>query len=384
MPSLKTARVISFSPDGTRLAIGTRHGRVHLYRWNGQHAEWLGSHDPDPHVEVWRLHFSADGDTLWTLSDSDKLRIVRNQKVLPFSPLGDTPVEDIVASPTENAVFVRLRSDVVLRFDDQNDVPRWQLSDLNYPRDLSISHDGRFLAISIDWHQRLSVVETEHGLTRKRLMAIETDSAETFYSHAFGHHDNWIVSASDDRTVALWDIVQGRAITSYIVPERGGRPKITASRTQPLIAVAEHLKVAVYQITGGEALETICHRPDVIRDFACDSSGARLATVSTAVSHIDDQQYMDYAVVEVNRDLPTLHHRSFICTWPPAVSGARDAGFRTGRQLTVNGGCPQSPDHHSCRQRESHLAASVGDGLRHHLDSRVGHHDYQVALDPFE
>ncbi len=306
------ARVISFSPDGNRLAVGTRHGRVHLYRWNDGQAEWLSTHDPDPGVEAWRLCFSADGETLWTLSDRNKLRIIRDDKVVPFTPLGDTRVGDLVASPTENSLFVRLHSDVVQRYDDERAEPRWQLSNLSRPRDLSLSHDGRFLAISIDTNQRLAVVETDHGLTRKLLSANVTDTNGIFYSHAFGHQNNWIVSVSDDRTVTLWDIAQGRAISSYIVPERGGTPKVTASRTQGLIAVAEHLKVTLYQIVGGEAIETICHQPNIIRNIASDSDGTRLAIVSTAISHIDHDQYMEYVVYDVRQDVSTLRHRSFL------------------------------------------------------------------------
>lgn len=316
------ARAICFSPDGTRLAVGTRHGKVHVYRWNGQQADWLGSYDPDPGVEVWRLYYSCDGQTLWTLSYRDVLRVIRKGKVEEFSALKGVKVGDVIPSPTESAVFVRLKTDDVLRFDEGRQEPRWQLSSLNRPRDLSLSHDGRFLAISFDENQQVVVVESEHGRKRKTISANVTDAEDAFWSHCFGHGDDWLISASDDRTVALWDVAQGRAITSYIVPERGGRPKITAAGAHPLIAVAEHLKVTVYEIAGAEALETACHRPAIIRNLASDSAGSRLATVASAISNDSNQQFMDYAVAQIGQDSFQMSHQAYAPSTLPSPEQA--------------------------------------------------------------
>lgn len=302
-------REICFSPDGTRLAIGTRHGRVHVFRWDGSQAEWLESFDPDPGVEVWRLKFSADGDTLWSLSYNDQLRVIRDGKVRRFAPVGDTPVSDLAVSPTEDAVFLRIReNEFIQRFDGEVAEPTWSLTSFENICDLSLSHDGRFLSVSHDHARCLDVIETELGSTRKKLYSSLQTAPEPFSSNAYGYQDDWILSTDYDRSVTLCDIVQGQPVTSYIVPERGGRPKVTASPTEPLIAVAEHLKVTVYRVGGCEVLETVAHSPGVVRDISSNLDGSQLASLADQVTY-SPEHMIDYELRDIGRNQRVLFHR---------------------------------------------------------------------------
>lgn len=159
------ARALRFSPDGERLSIGTRHGNVHIYRWTGQEAIHSTTVAPDPGVEVFRLDFSAQGDSLWALSDKNKLRVIRNGQVECFDPIGDSLVNCIALSPVDDALFAALNKESVCRFELDATEPTWQLSFEN-PHKLAVSRDGRFLAVSVAESLRFVTVDARLGTHR--------------------------------------------------------------------------------------------------------------------------------------------------------------------------------------------------------------------------
>jgi WD40 repeat protein len=274
------ARALQFSPDGTVLAIGTRHGRLHLYRWTGQQAEYLESHDPDPDVEVLRLQFSRDGNTLFALSDKQTLRQVRNGRVESVATFGDNDVASFVVSPTEDALFV-LQADgtTVLRIDGDGTEPTWQLDAYTVVRNVSISIDGRFLGVACENGQHLVMVDTTSGLQRTTVFGERSNVVQSFGVVAHGHTGDWIVSTQHDRIVQVWDVDRGNVIATHVVAQRGGRPRIATSPNDALIAVTEHMKVTLFRITGTDILQSLEAESAAIQNIEFNAVTGRLATI---------------------------------------------------------------------------------------------------------
>ncbi len=310
------ARAICFSPNSDRLAIGTRHGRVHIYGWTGERADWIETHDPDPGVEVKQLGYPVGADALWTLSTGKQLHVIRHSTAQRSPYVLDSRVDFLVASPTENAVYLQMmESGAVVRLDGMAAEPTWQVTQLYDASFLSISPDGKYLATASDRYQTLTIFDTERGSKRTSLSGESIGDLDVFDYHLFGLGGDWLVSSSTERTVAVWDLPQRRVIASLIVAERGGRALITASPSQPLFAVAEHLKVAVYRVEGTDVLDTVCHSPGKIGNVAVDVDGAKLATVTIREnpSSLHDRD-VTHAIWNAEYDQPWMQYRSYVKT----------------------------------------------------------------------
>ena len=157
-------REIAFSPDGRKLAIGTRHGRVHLLAWDGIAATHESTLDPDSGNEVKRICFTDDSRTMWILSDRCKLRLIVDGAVQLHPDIGDEKIVDLAVSPIANAAFVIRNFQQLQRFSFGQIQPARTITLPQGGVNIGVSQDGRYLAL--DNEPKLQIWDTVGGQLR--------------------------------------------------------------------------------------------------------------------------------------------------------------------------------------------------------------------------
>lgn len=271
-------------------------------------------------------------------SDAREIRRIRNDAVEIFEPVGNGNVAAFVVSPTEDAVFLAMKgSTIVQRFDRNKVTPTWQRDSLQGTLQMNISPDGKFLSTVNSPAHDLVISSAETGVERTTLRAERSKTADPFGTHCFNSAAEWIASANHDRSVQLWDATDRSLITGYVVPQRGGRPKIAVSPTEPLLAVTEHLKVTVYRVAGNEILQSVMPNTGVIRDLTSTAAGRLLATIAFKEGD-RNERHLSYGVYDTTTKLSVLRHLRRVVSTVDLQQEALMVDFSPNeRQLLTNG-----------------------------------------------
>ena len=266
---------------------------------------------PDPGNEVNRICFTDDSRTMWILSDRCKLRLIVDGAVQLHPDIGDEKIDDLAVSPIANAAFVIRKYQQLQRFSFGQIQPARSITLPQGGVNIGVSQDGRYLAL--DNEPKLQIWDTVGGQLRSHF---DFEDRRAFVGRAgqpvFSHDDSLIATTSFERIVALWDIVQGKTIATHVVAERGGRPVIAMSPTQPLLVVTEHLKTTVFRITGIDELRTIAPSISPIKDMCVDQTGLRIATAGCYRGE-RNRQCLSYGVwsLEDSRPLMTYYAHKY-------------------------------------------------------------------------
>lgn len=192
-------RALAFSPDGSMLASGSYDNIVRLWRVSDGtllkeltgHAAWVRS-----------LAFSADGQWLATGSDDDTVRLWSMPGGDPFLEL-DSSVQGVraLAFSPDGAILATGGFDKVIRFWNTSNgtLVRELKGHADWVRALAFSPDGEWLASgAFDATVRLWRV------TDGELIATREEHASSVLGVAFSPDGSLLASASVDTTVRLW------------------------------------------------------------------------------------------------------------------------------------------------------------------------------------
>ncbi len=285
------ARSIAFSPDGTRFAVGTRHGRVHVFDWDGENAKQLATFNPGPDIEVFQLQFSPFDDSLWARLDNKSLFVIQNGEVSPFlktpvefegEQLDHRKIREFALSPTEAAVFFIREEHTLYRMNLATFQVDWAYKPLGEQEELkgvAVTPDGRGVIVKLEMASEFDFVDSELGERCYSTSVPQLPKVDSPIRQEIFLQGRLMLTTSYERIIRVWDVSNGQVVTEIYVPERQGCPRIAATQNGAMFAVTGANKVTLYKVVGDEVLRAGPSSKLTLFDFALDEEGKTVATV---------------------------------------------------------------------------------------------------------
>ena len=302
------ARSLVFSPDGTRFAVGTRHGRVHVFAWDGKTATRLATYNPGPDIEVFQLQFSPFDDSLWARLDNKSLFVIREGEVSPFlkksvefdgKPLDHLKIREFALSPTEPAVFFIREEHTLYRMNLATREVEWAykpLGDQEELKGVAVTPDGRGIMVKLALAQEFDFVDSKLGKRCYSTLVPQLPRGDSPIRQELFHQGSLMLTTAYKRNIRVWDVSNGRVIAEIYVPERQGCPRIAAMQNEPVFAVTGHNKVTIYRVVGDEVLRTGPSAKLPLLDFALNKDRKTIATVGWQDSRTRQGRLQSHAV----------------------------------------------------------------------------------------
>jgi WD40 repeat protein len=221
---------IAFTPDGQRLASGSRDETVKF--WEVPSGEKLSTvarkikgvealaFSRDGHLLA--AENSADAVTVWDATTGQELRTFPGN---PSSPPGTSWVYSIAFSPDGHWLATGV---------DDKTVRLWDVQTGQVVRDIvgrqraviyaAFSPDGRLLATGAD----RKTIEVSLAATGQVIQTLRGHKDDVF-AVAFSPDSRWLASASGDKSVKLWDVFTGSEVRTFI----GHRSRVTTLAFSP-------------------------------------------------------------------------------------------------------------------------------------------------------
>jgi WD40 repeat protein len=221
---------IAFTPDGQRLASGSRDEAVELWEVpSGEKLSTVGrkikgvealAFSRDGHLLA--AENSADAVTVWDATTGQELRTFRGN---PSSPPGTSWVYSIAFSPDGHWLAAGV---------DDKTVRLWDVQTGKVVRDIvgrqraviyaAFSPDGRLLATGAD----RKTIEVSLAATGQVIQTLRGHKDDVF-AVAFSPDSRWLASASGDKSVKLWDVFTGSEVRTFV----GHRSRVTTLAFSP-------------------------------------------------------------------------------------------------------------------------------------------------------
>jgi WD40 repeat protein/serine/threonine protein kinase len=211
IPDARGAELAEFSPDGRRIAIGSRDGTVRV--WDTQTDKWLT--DPMGHASGVSAQFSRDGKRIVTGSWDHTARVWDAQTGQPVTePMVHGGLGYVYAQfdPDGGRVVTASYDDTARVWDAQTGRPLVEpMRHSSYVNWAEFSPDGqRVVTASSDRTARVWSAETG-----QLLVTLTHDGP--VYSARFSPDGKRIVTASEDLTARIWDTLTGQPVTDPMV-----------------------------------------------------------------------------------------------------------------------------------------------------------------------
>ena len=273
------AGMVAYSPDGTRVAVGLRDGRIKI--WNvvtGQERTFQGHTGP-----VHRTAFDPDGSRLASASDDNTARIwdvATGKQLLVFNGHSDN-VESVVFSPDGKRVASGSQDQTIQIWDSNTGTVLKTLSakaiinvDGNPVYGLAFSPDGSQLGTSFVYGS----IANWDLQTGKPLFSFVVGQ-EGVFSIAFSPDGSRLALTSGNGVAKVLDSQTGKEILS-LGSDSSLSNSLSYSRDGKRIATASSTGASIWDASTGDELLTLYGNPAGTWAVAFSPDGTRLALAS--------------------------------------------------------------------------------------------------------
>jgi WD40 repeat protein len=267
-----------FSPDGNLLVSAGYEDKLNIWRTEN----WSLAHQFERYAETASLAFSNDGKILAVggyqtaliqVSDWKELwRLQGSTEALAFSPDG----QSLALSDYREIVIVRVSDGRTLR------VLRGHAKGVSY---LAFSHDGTLLA-SASQDKTIALWDPLRG----RVLRTMTRHNAPVNVVLFSEDDRQLISIGDDRVVRFWRTADGIQIRQIEGDLAGPTYQAAVSPTDPLIAVAHDKEIEIRNLADGRLIRRLVGHRAMVTDLDFSPDGKVLASSSCAVEFSPDER----------------------------------------------------------------------------------------------
>ena len=314
---------VQFSPDSQLIASASEDNTVRLWTRDGEYIRTLLGHQDN----VWSVQFAPDGQTLASASRDGTVKLWETQSGKLIKTL-EQPNEEI--------------------------------------RSVDFSADGRLLAAS----NRLGEVVVWKTTEGTRLRTIDAHPNRWANAVVFHPSGELMASASQDRTINLWQVETGELIRSFKA-DALVRSVAFSTDGQQIVSSGADGDVVVWDLETGEPKKTFSQHSNVVWDaeFVSDPVDAAIVSVS------DDETLKLWNLVQSDRELQTfVGHQGSVRSLSLSPDGQLIASAgtdRTVRLWKIDGPLPTSLVAHDLHKvwtirfspDGQHFATTGGDGL---------------------
>lgn len=208
VPVEESVNCVCFSRDGQRVGAALHNGKIEI--WDAKHCNRIRSFLGQKEMEVWALIFSHDGKHIVSGSLDAKIRIWNQHSPECIETLvgHETWVNDLDFSP-DGQILASGSGDFHIRIWDFRTFECLASfkAHPNFVRSVRFSNSGKLISSGEDG--TICVWETTN-FTKERTIKGHTGAVLSL-----SVHQNFLLSASSDKTTRLWDLSTGQLLHNF-------------------------------------------------------------------------------------------------------------------------------------------------------------------------
>lgn len=199
--------VVKFHPNGAWVSIGTKEGRVRIWKVK----TGLLESGPRHEAEVFNLALSPDGKVMVSVSQDSSARIARAESGRQTHTLEHPDwVEDVAFSP-DNLWFVTVSDDKIVRvFETATGVEKMRMYHGSFVQRVKISPDGNWI-LTTGYDQTARIWNAHTGA-----LALEASLDGIGSALLFSADGKQIIIGDRNGNITIWDIANLYARVGYI------------------------------------------------------------------------------------------------------------------------------------------------------------------------